>query len=145
MTNAVDSRMSKTYVVKCSVYFDDLDTYGMLYNGRYVALVDRGFYAYAAKMGWLFGHEDLNQVIREIKLTFGEPIRRVGEVDLVFWTTKSSRSSATFEFVIKSGDTEHARGHQTVTKIDPATGRSKPWSAEVADFVTPATAIAPGD
>jgi YbgC/YbaW family acyl-CoA thioester hydrolase len=110
------------------VYFDDLDAYGMLYNGRYVALIDRGFSACLARMGLDLGHEDVTVVVREIALTFAEPIRRVGEVDLVFWVTRIGRSSATFEFLVQSDGTEHVRGHRSVTKFDPVAGCSKPWS-----------------
>src|SRR5262249_20930213 len=113
----------RTFVEKCTVFFDDLDTFGMLYNGRYIALIDRGLAACSTKLGFPLGHEDTPYVIREIQLTFGHPIRRAGEVDLEFRVSRATRSSATFEFVVKSEAGEHVRGHRCVTKFDPAAGR----------------------
>jgi acyl-CoA thioester hydrolase len=125
------SEHARRYVERCRVNFDDLDVFGMLHNGRFVPLIERGMAGCLARMGFPLGHEDMNVVVREIKLIFAEPIRRVGDVDLVFWVSQAGRSTATFEFVVKSDDGEHARGHRTITKFDPATSRSKPWSAEI--------------
>lgn len=116
------------YVEKCRVNFDDLDAFGMLHAGRYYALVERGITACVSRMGFSLGHEDVYVVAREMKLTFGAPLRRIGDVDLVFWMSHIGRSSATFEFVVKSEEGEHARGYRSITKVDPATGRSAPWT-----------------
>lgn len=131
MENGVDKEYVRTYVEKCSVHFDDLDPFGMLYAGRYYPLVERGINARVARMGFPVGHEDCNVVVREFKLTFATPIRRVGEVELEFWLPRISRTSATFEFVVRSDDGEHARGHRSITKVDPATQRSTAWTDEI--------------
>jgi acyl-CoA thioester hydrolase len=128
MDRRVGGEVGRKFVETCSVHFDDLDVFGMLYNGRYVALIDRGFLACMMRMGLTLGHEDLNVVVREVHLNYGEAIRRIGDVELVLWLRQISRSSATFEFVVKSDDVQHASGHRSFTKFDPATGRSKPWS-----------------
>jgi|GEM_PF-6308152 len=130
MANNPENHSATRYTEKCRVNFDDLDAYGMLHAGRYYALVERGIAEYVARLGISLGHEDMFVVAREIKLTFGVPIRSIGDVDLVFWVSHLSRSSATFEFVVTSDAGEHARGYRAITKVDPATGRSAPWTDE---------------
>jgi acyl-CoA thioester hydrolase len=121
------------HVGQCTVYFDDLDAIGMLYNGRYIAMIERGMAAVMARMGLPPGHEDVINVVREIQLIFGDPIRQPGTYDLTFWATDIGRSSATLEFRVESNGVEHVHGHRTVTKYDPTTGKSKPWSTEILD------------
>ncbi|MGV0746546.1 acyl-CoA thioesterase [Mycolicibacter minnesotensis] len=123
-----ESLPDTAYVEKCRVYFDDLDAFGMLHAGRYYALVERGITACVSRMGFQLGDEDVYVVAREMKLTFGAPIRRIGEVELVFWMSHIGRSSATFDFIVKSDEGDHARGYRSITKVDPATGRSAPWT-----------------
>ncbi|GAB3029361.1 acyl-CoA thioesterase [Mycobacterium bourgelatii] len=127
MDNGYDSKSLLKIIEKCPVHFDDLDAFGMLYAGRYYPLVERGIIRGITKMGFPIGHEDMNVVIREMKLTFGAPIRRVGEVELEFWLARVSRSTATHEFVVRSEDGEHVRGYRTATKVNLATQRSAPW------------------
>lgn len=95
-----DGGRAGRFVERCRVYFDDLDAFWMLRNGRYVALFNRGFLACTARMGFGLGHEDVTVVVRETRLAFGEPMRRVGEVDLVFLVTRICRSTATFELSV---------------------------------------------
>ncbi len=136
----IDIDMTKTYVESCRVHFDDLDPFGQLYNGRYFALLDRGFQARMEKQGIPWGHEDLYVVLRETTFVFAEPIRGLGLVDLIFWVSEFSRSTATFQFIVKSGDTLHLCGNRIFTKFDPATNRSKPWSNRmITDFLAPVT------
>lgn len=126
-----DDTSGPRFSAKSAVYFDDLDAFGMLYYGRYAALVEHGITALLAANGFKIGHEDTFNVLREFQITFEAPIRSVGEVDIDLWSTRTSRSSHTFGFAVKSGDVEHARGLRTATKVDPTTGRSKPWSDEI--------------
>jgi YbgC/YbaW family acyl-CoA thioester hydrolase len=147
MDRPVEGEVGREFIEKCSVHFDDLDVFGMLYNGRYVALIDRGFLACMMRMGFTLGHADLNVVVREMHLNYGEAIRRIGDVDLILWLRQISRSSATFDFVVKTNETEHASGHRSFTKFNPATGRSTPWSeafcTAFANGPTAQTVIAP--
>lgn len=131
MNDETDAGGVKKFVEKCQVYFDDLDAFGMFYHGRYLALIDRAFFACVSRLGFTPGHEDLHQVVRETQLVFIEPIRQIGDVDVIFWASRVGRSSALFDFVVKSAAGEHVRGSRSVIKFDPATGRSKPWGEKI--------------
>ena len=119
------------FSTRANVHFDDLDALGMMYHGRYPALVDRACIDCCAGRGFPLGHEDMLVVFRAFDIQFHEPIRTAGPVEIEFRSTRTSRSTHTFTFVVKRGDVLHATGSRTFTKIDPATGRSKPWTDEV--------------
>ena len=110
------------------VYFDDLDAYGMMYHGRYPTLIDRASIDCLEANGFPIGHEDMLVAFRAFDIEFHEPIRTLGPVDIEFRSIRTSRSTHTFSFVVKRGDVLHATGSRTFTKIDPTTGRSKPWT-----------------
>ncbi|MDN3029665.1 hotdog domain-containing protein [Streptomyces sp. S.PB5] len=110
------------------VFFDDLDAFGMLYHGRFAALLERAITLCFARQGLTFGHPDLNVVVRELHLVFERPVKGIGPVEATFELDALGRTSASFAFRIHSGEVTHAHGRRVIVKIDPRTGVPDPWT-----------------
>jgi acyl-CoA thioester hydrolase len=123
-------------VEKVFVYFDDFDALGMVYHGRFAALLEHGLTAQTSRMGLELGHEDLNVVVRELAITFEQPLTRIGPVELALWADHVGRTSLTYGFRFQTGETVHAHGHRTVIKLDPATRRPAPWTKSTRVLLT---------
>jgi acyl-CoA thioester hydrolase len=126
----------KSHTECVEIFFDDLDAFGMLYHGRYAAILERGLTTYYAKVGLTFGHEDTNLLVRELSITYDQSIVGMGLVDLTFWLEKLGNSSAVLAFRFHSGDTVHAHGRRVVIKIDPRTMKPAAWSESTRSFLT---------
>ncbi|GLX49153.1 thioesterase [Streptomyces hygroscopicus subsp. hygroscopicus] len=110
------------------VFFDDLDAFGMLYHGRFAALLERAITRYFAGLGMSLGHPDVNVVVRELLVTFERPVTRIGPVDVTFWLDHLGGTSAQFGFRFHSRGATHARGRRVIVKIDPETAVPAPWT-----------------
>jgi hypothetical protein len=64
------------------LFFDDLDVFGMVYYGRFGALTGACDRRELRRLGLHLGHDDVNVVVREVLLTFEQPIACVGTVGL---------------------------------------------------------------
>jgi len=131
----------KSHTEHIEIFFDDLDALGMLYHGRYAAILERGLTLYFAKVGLAFGHEDTNLLVRELAITFDRSVVGPGPVDLTFWLEKLGTTSAVVGFRFHRGETEHAHGRRVVVKYDPRTGKPAAWTEPsrrvfVADLLT---------
>lgn len=130
------------------VHFDDLDSYGMVHHGRYASLLERGLTGYWVRAGFSFDRSttipDQYQVIRALEFTYEFPITAIGEVLVEFWIERLGRTSWTYAFRIMSGDrtTVHATGKRVQVNLDPATGRSTPFSPEAVERAQPLVRIA---
>jgi acyl-CoA thioester hydrolase len=112
------------------VFFDDLDAFGMLYHGRFAALLERAITSYFARAGLTLGHPDLNLVVRELFIVFERPITGIGSVNVTFWPQYLGRTSVAFGFRFHSGGVTHAHGRRVVVKIDPRRAVPEPWTEE---------------
>jgi acyl-CoA thioester hydrolase len=116
------------------VYYDELDAMGMLYHGRYAALLDRALLAYWSVRGYgtdlIHSTPDTFTVVRELTMTYHEPIRQHGNVTVHFWLNHVGRTSAEFgfRFLSTDGTTMHAEGRRTVIVLDPTSLRPTPWT-----------------
>jgi len=110
------------------VFFDDLDAFGMLYHGRFAALLERAITRYFAGLGMSLGHPDLNVVVRELLVVFERPVTRIGPVNVTFWLDRLGVTSAQFGFRFHSADVTHAHGRRVIVKIDPKTAAPEPWT-----------------
>jgi acyl-CoA thioester hydrolase len=115
-------------VESVEVFFDDLDAFGMVYHGRFAALLEHGITRYTSRIGLALGHEDMNVVVRELAVTFEQPLARIGSVDLFLWIESLGKTSARYGFRFQSGQTVHAHGHRVIIKIDPGTKRPTAWT-----------------
>lgn len=127
---------SKGHVEPVAVFFDDLDAFGMVYHGRFAALLEHGLAAYFARLGLSAGHEDYNVVVRELTITFEHPITEVGTVDLAFWVESFGRTSAKYGFRFQNRKTVYAHGHRTIIKVDPNTKCPAPWTEATRHLLT---------
>ncbi|HEX6969508.1 MAG TPA: thioesterase family protein [Micromonosporaceae bacterium] len=117
------------------VYFDDLDAMGVLHNARYPILVERSISRYWATRGYSFENgrpttPDVFHVVREFTITYREPIRGTGWVNVHFWLERLGTTGADYGFRFLSADcgSVHAEGRRAIVRLDPTTMRPAPWS-----------------
>lgn len=123
-------------VEKVFIFFEDLDAFGMVYHGRFPALIERASSAFFTRHGLTMDHEDARMAVKEISISFEHPITAVGPVDVALWVEYIRSSSAKFGFCVRTGDITHAYGHRVVIKIDAETFRPARWTEEVRQLVT---------
>jgi acyl-CoA thioester hydrolase len=113
------------------VYFDDLDTYHILHNARYLLLFERTLGSFWHSLG--FGslqeveHPDRFHFVKANTVEYEQPVRRVGDVRVRVWVERLGSTSLTFGFVLMPMDSD-ARGTRTVVRVDPDTWRPAPWT-----------------
>jgi acyl-CoA thioester hydrolase len=125
------------------VYFDDLDSLGMLHNSRYAVLVERAWIAYwesqglggrrpGAAEGDEFGGDEFN-VVKDLHIVFDLAVDQAGEYAVHLWMEPLGRTSATAGFRVCSSDATvtYAHGTRTVVRLDPGTLRPVAWSERV--------------
>ncbi|MFG2358798.1 acyl-CoA thioesterase [Streptomyces sp. NPDC048521] len=117
------------------VFFDDLDAFGMVYHGRFAALLERAITVGFTRLGLTLGHPDLNVVVRELLLVFERPLKGIGSVDVTFELEKLGRTSAAFAFRFRSGDVTHAHGRRVIVKVDPRTGAPEAWTPSTRELL----------
>jgi acyl-CoA thioester hydrolase len=131
------------------VYFDDLDAMGVVHNGRYATLFERALAAYWALAGWTYdpGHPRFAEVlfaVKEFTITYHLPISRTGTVQVQLWLDHLGTTSVVYGFRVVSDDGTliHAEGRRVQVRLDPATLRPAPLSAELRNACRPL--LAPG-
>jgi acyl-CoA thioester hydrolase len=119
------------------VHFDDLDALGVLHNARYAVFVERAMISWWAERGVSFAggrptSPDAFNVVREYAITFHAPVRGTGEIAVHFWVEKLGTTSADYRFRCTSADNQilYAEGRRVNIRLDPATMRPIPWTAE---------------
>jgi acyl-CoA thioester hydrolase len=123
------------------VYFDDLDSFGILHNSRFILLFERAlgeFWTRRGLGGFKDSPDDLH-LVRENTIEYSSPVRGVCRVFVQLWVEHLGRTSLRFGFRILSDDRaqEHARGHRTVVHIDAASLQSRPWTPEFRVLLAP--------
>ena len=124
-------------IIRKRIYLEDLDGFGMLHHARYAVLFDNAVLDFWLDAGWSPDTATHLAVIRELSLTYHEPIVGMGEVDVHFWVERAGRTSVTYRFQIRSGDVLHAEGHRVLVNIDAQTLRPAPLTDEMWDFAAP--------
>ncbi|WP_250008722.1 thioesterase family protein [Actinoplanes sp. M2I2] len=124
-------------VVPQAVHFDDLDAMGVLHNSRYAVLVERAIIVWWSERGVTFTGgrpttPDAFNVVREYQITFHNPIRSTGDIDIRFWLDHMGTTSAEYGFQVTAADgtTVYAEGRRVNVRLDPATMRPAPWTDE---------------
>jgi acyl-CoA thioester hydrolase len=119
------------------VHFDELDPLQMLHNSRFAAHVERAVIAYYESLGRTWQREahrnpDQFHVVRDFRIEFLSPVAAPGEIRIDVWVEHLGSTSCIYGFECTSLDaqTVHARGERAIVKVDPRTGRPKPWSEE---------------
>ena len=130
--------------VRKRIYLDDLDGFGMLHHARYALLFDNAVIDFWTDAGWELDPGESVLVIRELRLTYHQPVVGLSEVDVHFWVERAGRTSVTYRFQVLSADHEvvHADGHRVVVNLDGKTLRPAPISERVWELAAPL--LAPG-
>ncbi|WP_370616955.1 acyl-CoA thioesterase [Mumia sp. Pv 4-285] len=141
MTNEKSALETPSYgvVVPVRVYLDDLDGFGMLNHVEYARLFDHAVIDYWTDAGWVLDPTRSVQVIRELHLTFHQPITQIGDVAVHLWVEQAGRTSVNYRFRILSSDHEtlHAEGTRRLINLDPSTLRPTPLTDEQWGFAAP--------
>ncbi|MGH9115514.1 MAG: acyl-CoA thioesterase [Acidimicrobiales bacterium] len=122
------------FVWSTQVFFDDLDAMGMLHNARYFALIERASSAFFEARGWRWERDvadnpDQHFVVRQQAAQYEDPIAGPGIVEVEMWVTRLGRTSAFFEYEVRSpGGRVHARAQRSTVKLDPVSLRPAPWT-----------------
>jgi acyl-CoA thioester hydrolase len=121
-------------LIPLDVYFDDLDPYGMLHNGRYTVMVERAWNMYAFSLG--FGASDeampTHYVVKAVTIVFNLPVTGNREIAVHLWTERVGRTSATTGFRVCShdGSSTYAHGTRTIVNVSRETMRPTEWSED---------------
>jgi acyl-CoA thioester hydrolase len=126
-------------VIRKRVYLEDLDGFGMLHHARYAVLFDNAVLDFWLDAGWVPDTATNLAVIRELSLTYHQPIVGMGDVDVRLWVDRAGRTSVTYRFQILSTDHAvlHAEGHRVLVNIDARTLRPAPLTDEMWSFAAP--------
>lgn len=114
------------------VYFDQLDALRTLHHAQYVLLVDRAVTSYWETRGYHHDAEltqpDTFFLVREVSVTYDQPIMDYGPVSVHFWIDRIGTTSYVqgFRVVSADGGTEYAHGSRVLIKVDPKTMRPSP-------------------
>lgn len=128
------------------VYFDDLDSFKILHNARYLLLFERTLGAFWFHLG--FGElqnadqfPDRFHLVRSNHVEYLRPVSGVGRVRVRVWVERLGRTSLTFAFRIlpQFEDVEYATGSRTVVRVDPDSLEPVPWTAELRRVLGPWT------
>lgn len=127
------------YTEQIAVYLEDLDQMGIVHYTRYPYLLDRALVGLLASAGRNFPDGLLSpgqtyEAVREFSIAYQAPIHQAGPLDVHFWLEKLGRTSLVFRFRFQRGETVLAEGTRVSVKVDSATGRPAPWSAELREF-----------
>ena len=82
-------------VVRKRIYLEDLDGFGVVHHARYAVLLDNAVLDFWLDAGWTPDTTTHLQVIRELSLTYHQPIAGMGDVDVHFWVERAGRTSVT--------------------------------------------------
>jgi len=126
-------------VVRKRIYLEDLDGFGVVHHARYAILLDNAVLDFWLDAGWTPDTATHLQVIRELSLTYHQPIVGMGDVDVHFWVERAGRTSVTYRFEILSTDRSvlHAEGHRVLVNIDAQTLQPEPLTDAMWAIATP--------
>ncbi|HEU5427832.1 MAG TPA: hotdog domain-containing protein [Actinocrinis sp.] len=140
-TTSADSPGKPLYVLRSTVWFDELDMVGVLHNARYAIHVERAMTALYHSLTGL-DPSDSYVVVKHYEIEFLRPFTRErGELVVEVGLGRLGRTSAVYTFrCLSEGDdgaeVEHARGTRTIVKVTRGDLRPTPWSDGLRAAVT---------
>ena len=126
-------------VIRKRIYLDDLDGFGMLHHARYAVLFDNAVLDFWLDAGWAPDPGEAVQVVRELQLTYHQPVLGMTDVDVHLWVDRAGRSSVTYRFEVLSTDHTvcHAEGSRVLVNLDGRTLRPAPLTDAMWDIARP--------
>jgi acyl-CoA thioester hydrolase len=141
--------VGRFYETRFGVYFDDLDSFQILHNSRYLLLFERCIGEFWERMGWggLLDAQlnpDQFHLVRKNQIEYLRPVRGVGQVRVRLQVARIGDTSVTFSFRVMpmDQDVDFAIGERVIVKVDPNTHRPAPWSEEFRRRLSPFLATA---
>ena len=131
------------YVLRSTVWFDELDMVGVLHNARYAIHVERAMTSWYHSLG--LDPSDDHVVVKHYEIEFLHPFTREGgELIVEVGLGRLGNTSATYTFRCLSEaedgtEIEHARGVRTIVKVTRGDLRPTPWSDSLRALVSEAT------
>ena len=123
------------------IYFDDLDSYKILHNARYLLLFERtlGSFWEHLELGSLQVDRDLFHFVRANHVEYLRPKHGTGKVRVRVWIERMGRTSLTFGFRMMqiTADIDYAVGSRTIVCVDPETHKPSPWSDTFRSVLAP--------
>jgi acyl-CoA thioester hydrolase len=137
MASVIDT--STGVVVRQRVHLADLDGFGMLYHARYATIFDNAVQDFWVQAGWRLDPSESVLVIRDLQLTYHQPVVGITDVDVHFWVERAGTTSVTYRFEVLSADraTCHADGRRVVVFLDARDLRPTPIPADVWEKAAP--------
>ena len=141
---AADGR-KPLYVLRSTVWFDELDMLGVLHNARYAIHVERAMTAFYHSLPGLDPADD-NVVVKQYEIEFLRPFTKEGgELIVEIGLGRLGNTSAVYTFRCLSEaedgtEIEHARGSRTIVKVTQGDLRPTPWSDSLRALVHQAAA-----
>ena len=132
-TPGTDSPDKPLYVLRSTVWFDELDMVGVLHNARYAIHVERAMTALYHSLTGL-DPSDSYVVVKHYEIEFLRPFTRErGELVVEIGLGRLGRTSAVYDFRCVSegedgAEIEHARGSRAIVKVSRGDLRPTPWS-----------------
>src|SRR5262249_713883 len=125
------------YVHPTFVYFDELDSMGMVHNARYAVLLERALTRFWEQRGYTYTkgvptHPDAFVAVAEYSISYRAPVFGTGEILIHLWVEQFGSTSVTYGFRVRSADhaTVHAEGHRVQIRLDRETLRPTSWADE---------------
>lgn len=139
LTASTDIPTAPGVVLRQRVHLDDLDGFGMLYHARFATFFDNAVQDFWYDAGWRLDPSESVLVIRDLQLTYHQPVLGMGDVDVHFWVDRAGTTSVTYRFRVLSPDhaVVHAEGHRVVVFLDGQTLRPTPIPDEIWEKAAP--------
>lgn len=119
------------------VYYDDLDSMGLVHNARYAVMLEHVLHAFWGQHGYAFEngtytHPDAFVAVAEYQISYRMPVRGTGKIGIHLWAEQLGESSVVYGFRVLSADGSvvHAEGRRVHIRLDPKTLRPTPWAPE---------------
>jgi acyl-CoA thioester hydrolase len=135
MASQLPQTVDGGHVETVTVYYDDLDSMGIVHNSRYAVMLERALNAFWSRRGYtyangVFSKPDVCLAVAEFSIMYRTPVRSVGDVNVHFWVDRLGDSSVVYAFRVVSTDgaTVHADGRRVHIRLDEATMRPAPWT-----------------
>lgn len=123
------------------VYFDDLDSFHILHNARYLLLFERALGAFWMELGFGSFQDDPDQfhLVARNEVDYKTPVRGVGRVRIRVCVDRIGRTSMAIAFRMMplDQDIDHAVGRRTIVRVDPETMRPTRWSDDLRATLAP--------
>jgi acyl-CoA thioesterase FadM len=132
-----DDGLNPRFVFQSPVFRDELDPAGRLSSERLAQHVAGAVDTFHAGNGGLADQVD---VVRDLTIEFLSPVTSAGILRVDIWLEALDATTCTYGFLCSSsdGNTPHARGERTVSRVDAERLRPSTWSD---DFMQKQTSI----